>query len=71
MHNTSIYTRRAPECYIEPILLNARSGQFQTAKKQTVGNRDWVPTENVTNVMDCKDIKGNSDMRSRHNKITH
>ena len=52
--------------------MNARSGQFQNVTKKKTGvNRNEVPTENATNLMNCKEIKQNSVMESLLNKITH
>ena len=43
---------------------------FKTGTKETGGNRNVVPLENSTNLVDCKEIKQNRITRSQHNKVT-
>ena len=44
---------------------------FKTGSKETGGNRNVVPSQNAMNLMDCKEIKRNSVMRSQDNKTNH
>ena len=37
---------------------------FKTGTKETGGNRNVVSSENAKNLLDCKEIKRNSDTRS-------
>ena len=50
-------TRRALDCYIEPILMYGCLNNFNTTTKGTGGNRNMVPEENAMNLMECKEIK--------------
>ena len=67
-NHISVQTRRTLECFIERILM---CGCVAWTISKQVGCRNVVLSENVTNLMECKEIKLNSVTRSRHNNVTH
>ena len=61
---TSPFIRRVLECYIEPIQVYGYEVWRISIDTKEIGcNRNVVPTENATNIMDCKEIKQNSIIR--------
>ena len=70
-NHISFHTKRTLECFVQPIL-DVRPGQLQNRCKETGGNRNVVPLENVTNLMvwKSKEIQRNRVTRNKHKKIT-